>query len=238
MFYKVVKKAIVLSVVATLAVTPVVASAAGATTVGYGSYGSSGSSETTTEETTTETVVETVTEPTVVLPNGVVIKSSVAGSNSAESVKGIALTLPKAEVNAALGVQSGERAYVKIADSNYGPAAQSCVKAAAASLGAGVEAVLDINMGKITANGAFQTVKNANGLVEFKMVPKGQLKAGYEWAVVRVQVGAVVTVLPNWSDDPSHLRFFTDGSGVFALVQVPAGSVDNAKIAQYQQANS
>ena len=245
MFHKVVKKALMLSVAATLVVTPVVASASGLVQgVDYGPYGptygssSSSSSSSSGGSSKSSTKVEETKIPTVTLADGTVLNSTVAGSSKATSIKGIAVAAPAAVVNAALGVKEGEKAFVTIADSNYGPAAKASLENAAAALGAQIEAVLDINMGKLNANGKFELVKNASKLVEFRLAPKGTLKAGYEWAIVRVQAGGAVTVLPNWSSNAGEIQFFTDGSGVFGLTQVPAGSLDNVKVAQYQQANS
>ena len=251
MFHNVVRKALMLSAAATLVVTPVVASASGSGVQGvnygsYGSYGSASSDSTSSSSKSSSggsskrssTKVEETKLPEVKLADGSVVKSSVAGNNKATVVSGIAVTAPANVVNSALGVKDGEKAYVTIADSNYGPAAKASLENAAAALGAEIEAVLDINLGKLSADGKLETVANAGKLLEFKLAPKGTLKAGYEWAIVRVQAGGAVTVLPNWSSDASIIQFYTDGSGVFGLTQVPAGSLDNAKLAQYQQANS
>ncbi|MBO5293355.1 MAG: hypothetical protein J6B10_09270, partial [Lachnospiraceae bacterium] len=158
MFHKVVKKALMLSVAATLVVTPVVASASGLVQgVDYGPYGptygssSSSSSSSSGGSSKSSTKVEETKIPTVTLADGTVLNSTVAGSSKATSIKGIAVAAPAAVVNAALGVKEGEKAFVTIADSNYGPAAKASLENAAAALGAQIEAVLDINMGKLNA---------------------------------------------------------------------------------------
>lgn len=249
MFHKVVRKALMLSVAATLVVTPVVASASAATTqprIGSNGSGSTGSGSSSSESTggssggssSSSTTVEEVKTPVVTLADGTVLTSTIAGNDKSTVVNGIAVASPVANVNAALGVAAGETAYVTVADSNYGPLAQASMKDAVAAFGGELEAVLDINMGKMTKDGKFNVVLNAANLVEFRLAPKGTLQPGKEWAIVRVQAGGAVAVLPNWSSDASTIQFFTDGSGVFGLTQVPAGSLDNVKVAQYNQANS
>lgn len=228
---KVLKKVLMLALTASLVVAPVMsAGATGSGTSSSSSKGdSSGSGAAATEAPTTSEVK---------LADGTVVKSTVSGSYSTKSVGGIVVATPKTTVNAALGVKAGQQAYVSVADSNYGPAAQKCVQDAAAALGTEVGSVLDIFAG-VLADGNFVTVGKAAQLIEFKVSAPANfaLKAGYEYAVIRVEAGGNVTLLPNWSNDSKTLSFFTDGFGVFAITQVPAGILDNMKVAQYNQAN-
>lgn len=227
----VLKKMLMLTLTVTLAVSPVLTVGASGTGAGSSSSSSSGSSGGSGAEAAPST-------SEVILADGNVVKSTVTGSYSAKSVKGIVVATPAAAVNAALGVAAGEQAYVTVGDSNYGPQAQQCVQEAAMALGTEVGPVLDIFAGKL-AGGKFETVAKAGQLVEFKVgVPANfVLKAGYELAVIRVEAGGAVTVLPNWSGDAATLTFFTDSFGVFAMTQVPAGTLDNMKVAQYNQAS-
>lgn len=226
----VLKKMLMVTLTASLLVTPVIT--AGATSNGSGNGSSSSSSS------SSAAVAATPGTSEVVLSNGTVVKTTVAGSYSAKSVEGIAVATPAATVNAALGLAAGEKAYVTVADSNYGPQAQACVENAAQAYGAEVYAVLDIFMGKV-AGGKVESIPQAQGLVEFRTsTPKGvALKAGHEWAVICVMPGGKIMMLPNWSTDGNSVQFFTNGFGVFAFAQVPAGSLDAAKVAQYNQAN-
>lgn len=226
----VLKKMLMVTLTASLLVTPVIT--AGATSNGSGNGSSSSSSS------SSAAVAATPGTSEVVLSNGTVVKTTVAGSYSAKSVEGIAVATPVATVNAALGLGAGEKAYVTVADSNYGPKAQACVENAAQAYGAEVYAVLDIFMGKV-AGGKVESIPQAQGLVEFRTsTPKGvALKAGHEWAVICVMPGGKVMMLPNWSTDGNSVQFFTNGFGVFAFAQVPVGSLDAAKVAQYNQAN-
>lgn len=231
----VLKKMLMLALTAALAATPVMS--VGAVSDNTTSTGTtSGSSSSSSSSGSASVAAPTTSE--VKMADGTVVKSTVTGSYSAKSVQGIVVATPAAAVNAALGVAEGEQAYVTVADSNYGPQAQQCVENAAAALGTEVGPVLDIFAGKLSG-GSFKTVAKAGQLVEFKVgVPANfVLKPGYELAVIRVEAGGAVTVLPNWSADASTLSFFTDSFGVFAMTQVPAGTLDNMKVAQYNQAN-
>lgn len=229
----VLKKMLMVTLTVSLLVTPVMT--AGATSNGSGNGGSSSSSSS--SSSSAATVVAPKTSE-VTLSDGTKVKTTIAGSYASKSVEGIAVATPAAEVNAALGLAENEKAYVTVADSNYGPKAKECVDNAAAAYGAEVYAVLDIFMGKET-KGQIANVTQAQKLIEFKVsTPKGiTLKAGYEWAVICVMPGGKVMMLPNWSTDGNTVQFFTDGFGVFAFAQVPAGSLDTAKVLQYNQAN-
>ena len=57
-------------------------------------------------------------------------------------------------------------------------------------------------------------------------IPASFRQAGYDYAVIRVQEGGRVSILPNRSEDPSVLSVKSDGFGVFALIKAPAGSFD------------
>lgn len=234
----VLKKMLMVTLTASLLVTPVMT--AGATSNGSGNGGSSSSSSSNNSSSNSSSSATVVAPKTseVTLSDGTKVKTTIAGSYASKSVEGIAVATPAAEVNAALGLAENEKAYVTVADSNYGPKAKECVDNAAAAYGAEVYAVLDIFIGKET-KGQITNVTQAQKLVEFKVsTPKGAtLKAGYEWAVICVMPGGKVMMLPNWSADGSTVQFFTDGFGVFAFAQVPAGSLDAAKVAQYNQAN-
>lgn len=239
---KVLKKVLMVALTAALVMTPVLS--VGATTTGTTTGGSSSSSSSKGSSgggsgSGGGGAVAAPKTSEVKMADGTVLKTTVPGSYSAKSIPGIAVATPQAVVHAALGLAAGEQAYVSVADSNYGPQAQQCVRDAAAALGAEVGPVIDIFAGKL-AGGRFTTIAKAGKLIEFKVgVPASfALKPGYELAVIRVEAGGVVTVLPSWGNDPSTLTFFTDSFGVFAMTQVPAGTLDSMKIAQYNQANN
>lgn len=218
MFHKVVRKVLLLSVAATLVVTPVMVNAAGAGHTSSGT-GHSKSSSSSSEES------ESVTE--LVAPDG--MASLVPGSNTSTVIKSFGAITKAPWANAV----------VTVADSTYGPAAAASLEAAKAALGVQTGPVLDIVLGSYV-DGKLQPVSDNTTLVGFKLtVPADYvLQPGCEFAVIHVSVGGAVEVLPNWTADPGALQFYTTGSGVFALTQVPAGSLDSVKIAQYNQANA
>lgn len=248
------KKAVMLSLAAALVATPVVASAArGVQGVDYGPYGSTSDNNTTEPSGGSENsgssskgggsgsssgggAVSVAVTSEVKLSTGETLTSSVPVYGTVKSVPGVIVSAPKDVVNSAFKLEEGQTAKISINDSNYGPAAQQSIKDAAAALGTEVGPVLDITGGIVAKNGKLTSVGKLEKLVNFTVaVPAGFLKAGYELAVIRVEAGGAVSVLPNWSQDPSKLSFYTDAFGVFALTQVPAGTIDNVKVAQYNQ---
>ena len=238
---KVLKKILMVALTASLVVTPVIsvsASTTGTTTGGSSSAGSSSSGGGKGSSGGSSAAKAAPATSTVKLGNGTVLKTTVGGSYSAKGVSGIAVTAPKNVVGAALGVAAGEQAYVSIADSNYGPNAQQCIRSTATALGAEVGPVLDIFAGKLKGS-QITNVSKANKIIDFKVAaPSGfALKAGYEFAIIRVEADGTVTVLPDWDDDPTTITFYTNTFGVFAMAQVPAGTLDNMKVLQYNQAN-
>lgn len=169
--------------------------------------------------------------------DGTVIKSTVPGSYTAKKLVAVPAA-PAAAINSAFGVKAGQTAFIRIADSNYGPAAKASLDAAVKAVNAELGPVIDIAAGVMDKNGKLNSVGKAGALVEFQVkIPAGFAKAGYEVAMINIQPGGTVAFCPNWSTDPGTMKMYTDTFGVFAFVNVPAGSMDTVKTAQYKQAN-
>lgn len=164
--------------------------------------------------------------------DGKVSVTTVAGQYTSKKFLGTIVSTQKALVNTSLGVKAGETAYIKISDSFCGPLAQQCVTDVAKSMGAKAGPMLDIFAGKISKNGKYTDIDKAAAAIEFKVGTPLNFKAaaGTEIAVLRVQKGGAVTVLPDMDQDPNTITFKTSGFGVFALIQVPAGSLNSLKI--------
>ena len=175
--------------------------------------------------------IPSVMSDTVKSADGKTLYTSVPGRYTAKKVPGTIVSSPASYVTAALGLVAGETAYMKISDSLCGPQAKKCVEDITAMMGIKVGPMLDVFMGKINLAGKYEEIDNTLVPVEFKVgVPNGfKPAAGYELAILRVQKGGAVTLLPNLNEDPNIITFMTDGSGVFVFVQVPAGSLDGLK---------
>lgn len=258
MFHNVVKKAFMLSVAATLVVTPVVTSAqtgiysrsaSGTSTgAGTGTGVETGTGDDSMSDNSTETESpkssgsskksgggsgsgsvskESTAIGQMKMADGTV--STVPGRNTSKTVKSFAAITPAPWANAV----------VTVADSNYGPAAKASLDSAAQALGVEIGPVLDIVLGTLQ-NGRIEAVTGNTALIGFRLQAPADftVKPGYELAVIHISAGGAVEVLPNWSSETGILQFYTTSSGVFALTQVPAGTLDNVKVAQYNQANS
>lgn len=235
-----VKKIITFTLAGVLTVAPVAAVNANQGSLaatsyedGYNSGTVSGpSASTNSGSNTTEAPAVDVNKSEVTLADGTVLTTTTPGAYTATVVEGAAVTTPAPAVNAALGVAAGEAPFVMVANSQCGPKAQACVNAAAEALNVTVGPALDIFAGKIAA-GKYTAVDKAAAPVQFTFgTPKHFAQAGYDIAVIRVQLGGIVTVLPDLDNDPNTVTISTDGFGVFAFVKAPAGSFDAFKTVQ------
>jgi len=155
-----------------------------------------------------------------VVVGGKTLTSSISGSYSAPNVNGTAVISAKADVNAALGLKSGETASVRIFKSNYGPKAQKCVADTAAALNVTVGPVLDINLGKIVKNGKYTNVQHINAPVVFTVgIPASFANVESPFFMINIQPGGAVAVLQDMDTDPNTITFATADFGVFALAR-------------------
>ncbi len=158
---------------------------------------------------------------------GTVLKSTIPGTYRVTVVEGIAITTPLAAVNAAFGAGKGDYVEMVCLDTRCGELALASINDGMGILTSnGIQAergaVLDM---MAYLNG--QKVVDINNPITITLgLPASFRQAGYEYAVIRVQEGGRVSILPNTSEDPSILSVKTDGFGVFALIKAPAGSFD------------
>ena len=158
---------------------------------------------------------------------GTVLKSTIPGTYRVTVVEGIAITTPLAAVNAAFGAGKGDYVEMVCLDTRCGELALASINDGMGILMSnGIQAergaVLDM---MAYLNG--QKVVDINNPITITLgLPASFRQAGYEYAVIRVQEGGRVSILPNTSEDPSILSVKTDGFGVFALIKAPAGSFD------------
>lgn len=131
----------------------------------------------------------------------------------------------KATVNAALGVQNGESAWISISDSTCGEKAMKTLTDVSSNMGAKVAGVLDIYGSKITKSGKRVDVGQPTTAVEYTIGVPAAMKApaGYQLAVLRVYgedgVGKA-DLLKDMDNDPNTVTFSSDKFGVFAFVYV------------------
>lgn len=157
--------------------------------------------------------------------DGKVLQTTVTGRYTSKKFAGTAVTSAKASVNAALGVQSGETAWISVSDSTCGEKAMKTVTDVSESMGARVAGILDIYGSKITKSGKRVDVDQPTAAVEYTIGVPASMKApaGYQLAVLRVYgengVGRA-DLLKDMDSDPNTVTFASDKFGVFAFVFV------------------
>ncbi len=157
--------------------------------------------------------------------DGKVLQTTVTGRYTSKKFAGTAVTSAKASVNAALGVQSGETAWISVSDSTCGEKAMKTVTDVSDSMGARVAGILDIYGSKITKSGKRVDVDQPTAAVEYTIGIPASMKApaGYQLAVLRVYgengVGKA-DLLKDMDSDPNTVTFASDKFGVFAFVFV------------------
>lgn len=143
--------------------------------------------------------------------------STVPGVYSATCVPGVAITTPASELPKGMTVE--------VRNSARGPmAAQSIQDGLTILAQSGVSAVkgpeLDVSAYIQGANKS-----DLDGKVTMCIgIPAEFKQAGYDYAVMLVQVGGRVSILPNTLSDPELIAVNTKGFGVYVLVKAPAGS--------------
>lgn len=163
----------------------------------------------------------------VVTSTGVKLVSTVNGVYRAKSVDGAAVITPAADVLAAFGASNIGAVKLDVVDSAHGPAATVSINYGLAVLAAdNVAAVkgpeLDMNA---FLNG--KKVVDINQPISIAVgIPASFRTAGYDYAVMLVQEGGRVSILPNLSSDPNVIDVNSKGFGVYVLVKAPAGSFD------------
>lgn len=168
-----------------------------------------------------------LTSKAVVTASGTKLVSTVNGAYRAKSVDGVAVITPAADVLAAFGAANIGSVKMNVADSVHGPAATASINYGLAVLAAdNVAAVkgseLDLNA---FLNG--KKVVDINQPISIAVgIPASFRTAGYDYAVMLIQEGGRVSILPNLSADPNVISVNSKGFGVYVLVKAPAGSFD------------
>lgn len=152
------------------------------------------------------------------------VASTVDGISTATNVKGVAVTTPKEFVNAALAVPAGSKAVVNFFRGAPGPEAKKVIDANVQALGVTAGEQIDILAG-FNTNGKFEKVITPASPVTFSIgIPDNFMTPGYEYAILCIQEGAVVSVFPNIAEQEGILTFNATGFGSYTIIKAPAGS--------------
>lgn len=155
--------------------------------------------------------------------------SSVAGTNTtvngaytATSVTGSAVTTAAATVKESYGLASNERPYTKISDMDVKKSylAKQSIDLAAASQGAEVGPMLNVELGKMTG-GKYSLLPSDGAEIRLSFgIPKGFAEADKTFAVVCVRAGGEISVLTDVDSNPNTVTFdTTGGAGAYAIIK-------------------
>lgn len=181
----------------------------------------------TTETPSGSTVVEETVEAAAVaeVPASSTVAGTVTttrGTYLATSVNGAAVTTSTASISSGYGLSAGETPYVKM--TNMDPVksnlAKASIDAAAASQGAEVGPMINLEFGKMSG-GKYSLLSTEGPEIRIALgIPKKFAEAGKTFAMVRVRAGGVVSILPDVDDNPNTITFdTTGGAGAYAIIK-------------------
>lgn len=167
--------------------------------------------------TTTETVAEIPSTSTVAGA-----KTTVTGVYLATSVDGSAITTGVAAIKEGYGLANNETPYAKFSnlDAKKSPLAKQAIDLAAASQGATVGPMLNVELGKMTA-GKYSLLPSDGAAIRLSFgIPKNFAQADKTYAVVCVRAGGIVSILADVDSNPNTITFdTTGGAGAYAIIK-------------------
>lgn len=200
---------------ASLVMAPVMSVGATTTTGSTGSVAEAAISSSTSGEVTT--VADVPSTSTVAG-----VKSTTAGVYLATSVAGSTITTSVAAIKEGYGLANGETPYAKFfnLDVKKSPLAKQAIDLAAASQGATVGPMLNIELGKMTA-GKYSLLSSDGPAIRLSFgIPKNFAQAEKTFAVVCVRAGGAVSILSDVDSNPNTITFdTTGGAGAYAIIK-------------------
>lgn len=150
---------------------------------------------------------------------GTSLVSTVPGVYAVSCVPGVAVTTPKSQLPGNLTVE--------VRDSARGPrAAQSIEDGIAVLAASGVNAVKGPEVDVLAYVEGAKTIDLTGRITVAFGIPSDFKQAGYDYAVLLIQEGGRVSILPDSKADSACITVSTPGAGVYVLVKAPTGSFD------------
>lgn len=150
------------------------------------------------------------------------VKSTAAGVYLATGVDGSVVTTSVTAIKEGYGLTSGETPYAKFSnlDIKKSPLAKQAIDLAAASQGATVGPILNVELGKMSA-GKYSLLPSDGPAIRLSFgIPKSFAQAGKTYAIVVVRAGGAVTILNDLDTDPDTITFdTTGGAGAYAIIR-------------------
>ena len=164
------------------------------------------------------TIAETI--PTTSSVAGVA--STTAGVYLAKKVAGTAITSSVDSIAAGYGLTAGEKPYVRFSDmdSKKSYLAAAALNNAAASIGAEVGPIVNLEIGKMSA-GKFSLLSQDGSAITVKLGIPGNFKnANKTYAIIAVRPGGAISVIADADTNPNTVTFTTTGGqGAYAIVR-------------------
>ncbi len=150
------------------------------------------------------------------------VKSTTAGVYLATSANGTIVTTGVAAIKESYGLTGSERPYVKFSnlDVKKSPLAKQAIDLAAASQGAVVGPMLNVELGKMSG-GKYSLLPSDGAAIRLSFgIPKNFVQAGKTYAVVAVRAGGAVSILADVDTNPNTVTFdTTGGAGAYAIIR-------------------
>lgn len=150
------------------------------------------------------------------------VKTSVSGVYLATSVNGSVVTTDLTTIAEGYGLTGSEKPYAKFfnLDAKKSPLAKSAIDLAAASQGATVGPMLNIELGKM-ANGKYSLLSSDGPAIRISLgIPKSFAQSDKTYAVIRVCAGGAVSILQDVDTNPDTVTFdTTGGAGAYAIIK-------------------
>ncbi|NBJ92689.1 hypothetical protein [Parablautia muri] len=180
---------------------------------------------TTTKGSTKSTVEEITASSTSSIPttsSAGGVKTTTAGIYMATNVNGMAVTTSVASIASGYGLANNEKPYSKFSnlDVKKSPLAKAAIDLAAASQGATVGPMLNIELGKMAA-GKYSLLPSDGPAIRISLgIPKNFLRSETTYAVVCVRAGGVTSILADVDEKENTITFdTTGGAGAYAIIR-------------------
>lgn len=150
------------------------------------------------------------------------VTSTVSGVYLATSVSGTAITSAVSSIAQGYGLTGSEKPYAKFSnmDPKKSNLAKQSIDMAAASQGAVVGPMLNIELGKMSG-GKYSLLPSDGAAIRLSVgLPKSFAQADKTFAVICVRAGGAVSILPDVDSNPNTVTFdTTGGAGAYALIK-------------------
>lgn len=150
------------------------------------------------------------------------VKTTTAGVYLATSANGTVVTTGTAAIKEGYGLTGSERPYAKFSnlDVKKSPLAKQAIDLAAASQGAVVGPMLNVELGKMSG-GKYSLLPSDGAAIRLSFgIPKSFVQADKTYAVVAVRAGGAVSILADVDTNPNTVTFdTTGGAGAYAIIR-------------------